>query len=153
MVNRELATLSHLYSKAVEWRWLDYVPVRPKKLSESAGRIIALSEQQCDALMRAAIAGADADCWLFVAFGLNTAMRHSEIMGARWDHLDLANRRLFIPDAKAGSASSRSITELAETLANEREMRDDRDGWIFRHRIQTVPPVTGPAWIAFVPTR
>ena len=25
-------------------------------------------------------------------------MRHSEIMAARWDHLDLANRRLFIPD-------------------------------------------------------
>jgi site-specific recombinase XerD len=36
-------------------------------------------------------------------------------MAARRDHLDLANRRLFIPDAKTG----------------EREMRDDRAGWIF----------------------
>jgi integrase len=81
--------------------------------------------------MRAAIAGADADCWLFVAFGLNMAMRHSEIMGAGWDHLDLANRRLFIPDAKAGQREQPITTELAEILANEREMRDDRDGWIF----------------------
>lgn len=42
-VNRELATLSHLFSKAVEWRWLDHVPLRPKKMAESAGRIIALT--------------------------------------------------------------------------------------------------------------
>src|SRR5439155_22570076 len=101
-VNRELATLSHLFNKAVEWRWIDHVPARPKKLAESAGRIIALTDEQCDALMTAAIGSANPDLWLFVAFGLNTAMRHSEILSARWDMLDLANRRLFVPDAKAG---------------------------------------------------
>src|ERR1700733_7126080 len=83
-VNRELATLSHLLSRAVEWKWLDRGPGRAKKVPESAGRIIALTDDQCDALMRAAVACADADLWLFVAFGLNTAMRHGEIMAARW---------------------------------------------------------------------
>jgi integrase len=130
-VNRELATLSHLFNKAVEWRWLDRVPAKPKKLAESAGRVIALTDEECDRLMRAAIAGADPDLWLFVAFGLNTAMRHAEIMATRWDRLDFANRRLFIPDAKAGQREQPITPELAELLANEREMRDDRDGWIF----------------------
>ena len=130
-VNRELATLSHLFNRAVEWRWLDRMPTRPKKLAESAGRIIALTDDQCDALMTAAIAGADPDLWLFVAFGLNTAMRHGEIMAARWDQLDLANRRLFIPDAKAGQREQPITPELAGLLADEREMRQDRDGWIF----------------------
>jgi integrase len=130
-VNRELATLSHVFSKAEEWRWLHRAPPRPKKLRESAGRIIALTDEQCDALMRAAIAGADPDCWLFVAFGLNTAMRHSEIMGARWDHLDLARLRLFIPDAKAGEREQPIAPELVEILEREREMRSDREGWIF----------------------
>ncbi len=88
-INRELATLSHIFSKAVEWGWLDRVPVRAKKAKESDGRIIALAADDCDALMTAAIAGADPDLWLFVAFGLNTAMRHSEILAARWDQLDL----------------------------------------------------------------
>jgi integrase len=130
-VNRELATLSHLFNKAVEWRWLDHVPARPKKLAESAGRIIALTDDECDALMTAAVASADPDLWLFVAFGLNTAMRHSEIMAARWDQLDIVNRRLFIPTAKAGEREQPITPELAELLAHERGMRDDREGWIF----------------------
>jgi integrase len=130
-VNRELATLSHLLNRAVEWRWLDRLPARPKKLAESQGRIVALDDEECDALMAAAIAGADPDLWLFVAFGLNTAMRHGEIMAARWDRLDLANRRLFIPDAKAGQREQPITAELAGLLAREREMRQDRTGWIF----------------------
>jgi integrase len=81
--------------------------------------------------MTAAVASADADLWLFVAFGMNTAMRHSEIMAARWDQLDLANRRLFIPDAKAGQREQPITSELAEILTVEREMRQDRAGWIF----------------------
>jgi integrase len=130
-VNRELATLSHLLSKAVEWRWLDRLPARPEKLAEPPGRIIALTDEQCDALMAAAIASADPDLWLFVAFGLNTAMRHSEIMAARWDQLDLAHRRLWVPDAKGGRAEQPITRELAELLVTERETRDDRDDWIF----------------------
>ena len=52
-------------------------------------------------------------------------------MAARRDHLDLANRRLFIPDAKTGEREQPITPELAELLAREREMRDDREGWIF----------------------
>ena len=130
-VNRELATLSHLFSMAVEWKWLDRVPARPKKLAESAGRIIALTDRQCDALVTAALGSAEPDLWLFVEFGLNTAMRHSEIMAARWDQLDLERRRLFIPDAKAGERDQPITPELADILSREREMRDDRAGWIF----------------------
>jgi integrase len=130
-INRELATLSHIFSKAVEWRWLDRLPVRPQKATESAGRIIALTDAECDALLAAAIAGPNPDLWLFIAFGLNTAMRHSEIMGTRWDQLDLANRRLYIPHAKAGERTQPITPELAAMLAGEREMREDCDGWIF----------------------
>src|SRR5205085_3563347 len=44
-VNRELATLSHLFNRAVEWKWLDRLPARLTKFKESAGRIIALNDQ------------------------------------------------------------------------------------------------------------
>jgi integrase len=83
------------------------------------------------ALMTAAVARSDPDLWLFVAFGLNTAMRHSEIMAARWEDLDLANRRLCIPDAKAGEHEQPTTPQLAELLTRERKMRDDREGWVF----------------------
>jgi integrase len=130
-VNRELATLSHLFTMAVKWKWLDRVPARPVKLDEPEGRIIALNDGQCDALIAAAIASANPDVWLFVAFGLNTAMRHSEILATRWDELDLARHRLFIPAAKAGQREQPITPELAQILAREIEMRDDRKGWIF----------------------
>jgi integrase len=133
-INRELATLSHLFSMAVEWKWIDRLPGRPKKLEEGEGRIIALTDAQCDALLQAAIRSADTDCWLFVAFGLNTAMRHSEILAARFDQLDLGNHRLFIPDAKAGQREQPITPELAAILKRERETRDDGEGWIFPAR-------------------
>jgi integrase len=130
-INRELATFSHLLSMAIEWKWLDRALSRPRMLAEAAGRIIALTDVQCDALMTASVESADPYCWLFVAFGLNTAMRHSEILATRFDRLDLERLRLFIPDAKAGQREQPITPELAAMLRIERVMRDDREGWIF----------------------
>lgn len=58
-------------------------------------------------------------------------MRHSEILAARFDQLDLAHLRLYIPDAKAGQREQPITPELGEVLRREREMADDQDGWIF----------------------
>jgi integrase len=77
------------------------------------------------------VRSADKDCWLFIAFGLNTAMRHAEILAARWEHLDLAANRLFIPAAKAGARTQPITKELAALLRKESETRDDQTGWIF----------------------
>jgi integrase len=60
---------------------------------------------------------------------LNTAMRHGEILAA--DQLDLDRCRLFVPVAKAGQREQPITPELAELLRREREMRDDRKGWVF----------------------
>ena len=128
-INRELAILSHLFSKAVEWRWIKVKPCPVRKLSESKGRIVVLSDDEADALLRAAIADEDAYLWLFVAFGLNTAMRHGEILRARFDHLDFERRRLFIPQAKAGGREQPITPELSDILRKERETSDS--AWIF----------------------
>jgi integrase len=95
-INRELTTLSHLFSKAVEWNWITTKPCKIPKDKEEEGRIVVLSDDEADALLRAAIADQDPYLWLFVMFGLNTAMRHAEILGARFDHLDLKNLRLHM---------------------------------------------------------
>jgi integrase len=130
-INRELATLSHLFSVAVEAQWLDRRPYKLEMLKEDPSRIIALSDEQCEALMRAGAESANPYCWLFIAFGLNTAMRHSEILAARFDLIDFGKLRLFVPDAKAGQREQPITPELADLLRAEREMCDDPDGWIF----------------------
>jgi len=130
-INRELTTLSHLFSKAVEWKWVAARPCKIPKDREERGRIVVLSDKEADALLRAAIADQDPYLWLFVMFGLNTAMRHAEILTARFDQLDIENLRLFIPEAKSGSRAQPITPELAEVLVKEREMANDPNGWIF----------------------
>ena len=130
-INLELATLSHLFNEATEWGWLKVPPCRIKMLPKSQGRIIALTDEQATELLHGAIADEDSYCWLFVVFGLNTTMRHREILRARFDQLNFDQLRLHIHDAKAGRREQPITPELAAILAKEREMREDRDGWIF----------------------
>ncbi len=130
-INRELTTIIHLLNEAVFWKWIRVLPCKIAKDEEPQGRIITLSAKEAGALLDAAIADQDTYCWLFVAFGLNTAMRHSEILSVRFDQINFSTRRLFIPEAKAGSREQPITPELTDILRREREMRDDQDGWIF----------------------
>lgn len=106
------------------------------KAREGQGRIVSLNVTQCRALMAAAIADQDTDLWVFVAVGLGTGMRHSEICSIRWEHVDLARRRIFVPLAKAGSRDQPIPADLADKLAAERKQRDEEDVWIFPARVR-----------------
>jgi len=52
-INRELAALSHLFTKAVEWGWLDHKPASIKRLKENGGRITYLTVDQIKRLLKA----------------------------------------------------------------------------------------------------
>jgi integrase len=130
-INLELATLSHLISSAIEWGWLKYKSCKIRLLDKTQGRIVALTDKQAESLLEAAVADDDPHCWLFVVFGLNTAMRHREILSTRFDELDLANNRIFVPRAKGGRREQPITLELAAILRNELASREDKHGWIF----------------------
>ncbi|MGH6782968.1 MAG: tyrosine-type recombinase/integrase, partial [Sphingomonadaceae bacterium] len=104
---------------------------RIEKGDEPRKPIVILSEEHCSALTKAAIADQDGRAWLFVAFGLNTAMRHSEIVRVRYDQIDFEHRRIYIPEAKAGEREQPITPSLADALSRQREMEDDPDGWVF----------------------
>jgi integrase len=131
-VHRELATLSHLLGQAVEWRWLNRRPQKIVKSSdEGAGRIIALDDQECERLLDAARSSATPGCWLFSVYALNTAMRHQEIIASRFDQIDFARHRQYLPKAKGGARTQPLTPELVGVLDRERAMRDDAEGWVF----------------------
>jgi integrase len=136
-VNRELATLGHLFKRAGEWKWLpaDRIPA-VEKAREPRKQIRVLTEAQSDALMRAAMQDQDGKLWLFVAFGLGAAMRHSEIMRVRYDQIDFPTRRIWINKAKAGEREQPITPALADALKRQRQMETDPDGYVF-------PPVRG----------
>jgi integrase len=101
---------------------------------EGEGRRFTLTDDEAEAVLKAAIADSDPYCWLFVAFGLNTAMRHSEILAARFDQIDFDKLRLYVPDAKAGQREQPITPELAILLKRELEMATNQAGWIFPTR-------------------
>jgi integrase len=130
-VNRELATLKHFLRDAVKAKDLRTLPCSFALLPEPQSRITVLSEEQASALITAAIGDQNPDIWLFVAFGLNTAMRHAEILRARWDEIDWERGRLHIGKAKAGAREQPLTPALVAMLKKERAQRTDSRGFIF----------------------
>ena len=68
-VNRELAALSHVLSKAVEWGWAERPPARIRKLKEENQRIVYLSPQQSEALLEAATHDQNSQIYPFILIG------------------------------------------------------------------------------------
>jgi integrase len=133
-INRELATLKHLLRDAVKAKDLKAIPCQVVMLSEPPGRIVVLSDEDCDKLLQAAVMASDPDLWVFVAVGLNTAMRHREILRMRWDQIDWTRQRVFVPVAKAGMREQPMTPQLIEMLTKERSQRDPNEEWIFPNR-------------------
>lgn len=131
-VNRELSTLSHFMNRLADWKWIK-ADDKPKieKGDEPRKPIVVMTEAHTSALMNAAIADQDGRLFLFVAFGLNAAMRHSEIVAVRYDQIDFDARRIHIPKAKAGMREQPITPALADMLSKQREMEIDRNGWVF----------------------
>lgn len=71
---------------------------------------------------------------------IETAMRRSEIVSLRWEHIDLAKRVAHLPDTKNGSSrdvplSSRAVAVLESMLpkeSGESEQDDEDDDRVFK---------------------
>lgn len=133
-INREMSTLSHLLNRAAskDWSWIkkEDVPEIPKE-KETRKQIRILSVSQRQSLLKAATQDQDTRAWLFVMFGLNASMRHSEIVSRRYDEVDFENCLIWIDKAKAGERQQPISPALRDALLRQRKMETDPDGWIF----------------------
>lgn len=116
-VNRELAVLSHLFNKAVEWGWLSARPAKIKRLKEGNGRITYLTVEQAKRLVECAKESDNPHLYPFIIIGLETSMRTMEILSIRKEHVDIPKRTIYIPKAKAGQREQPITQHLADYLA------------------------------------
>jgi integrase len=130
-INRELAALSHLVNKALEWGWIDRTSGRIRKLKEGTGRIDFLSAEGAAALLEAAKHDANPQIYPFILIGLHTGMRRSEILSISRADIDLANRTIAIPKAKAGARQQPITDEVAELLRSMMETLPPGTPWLF----------------------
>lgn len=115
-INRELAVLSHLFSKGMEWGWIDHRPAKIKRFKEDGGRITYLTVEQIKRLVECAKSDDNPQVYPFIVIGLETSMRLMEILSIQKENVDLQRRVIFIPNAKAGAREQPITSYLAEFL-------------------------------------
>jgi integrase len=132
--NRECGVVSHLFTIALREHWIDVRPCAVPRTRESRKPRRLLSDAEVEALLAAAGEDYNHHVFVFVHFALGSAMRHREILAARFDQIDWENCRLVVPVAKAGQRLQPISATLRDILLQEREYADDKDGWIFPSR-------------------
>lgn len=130
-VNRELAALSHLFSKAVEWKWLNHKPAAIKRLKEDSGRITYLTTEQIERLIKAAISDQAQHLYPFIVIGLETSLRRSEILSIKFENIDIKKQVIYIPQSKTGAREQPITAHLAEFLKKYIEAAPDDQEWFF----------------------
>ena len=130
-INRELAVLSHLLNKAIEWGWISHTCMRIKRLKEDNARIIYLTVEQAARLVECAKSDSNPQVYPFIVVGLETSMRTMEILSIRKEHVDLARKTIHIPKAKAGQREQPITGHLAEFLKARMEALQEGCVWLF----------------------
>tara|TARA_R110002111_G_scaffold11313_4_gene35333 strand:- start:1428 stop:2621 length:1194 start_codon:yes stop_codon:yes gene_type:complete len=130
-INRELAVLSHLFNKAIEWGWMDRRPPKINRFAEGQGRIEYLTAEQAASLVEHAMQDSNPHVYPFVVIGLATAMRKMEILSIRREHVDLERRMISIPKAKAGAREQPITSDLAKFLEGHIKALPPGTPWLF----------------------
>lgn len=130
-INRQLAVLSHMFNKLIEWKIIDYSPCKIKKYKENQGRITYLTSEQAVDLLYFASDDRNSHIHAFIVIGLETAMRRMEILSIQLKHIDLERKMIYIPEAKAGSREQPITDHLAKFLKSYIQNIDQSQPYLF----------------------
>jgi integrase len=111
-VNRELATLKTLLNKAVSWgRVQENVARHVKFFKEPKGRLRFLEGEEIVKLL----SNCNKRLKPIVVLALNTGMRRGEILGLKWQDVDLRRNIITLLDTKNGEKRDVHINEQVKT--------------------------------------
>lgn len=130
-VNRELALLRHMLSKAVDWGYLDSNPAKKvNPFKEPPGRVRYLSEGERERLLDSC----SGMLKYVVLTAMLTGMRKSELQGLTWDDVRLDEGVITLRKTKNNEI--RSIPISRELLPVLRSLRDSMP---FTHHVFSKP--------------
>lgn len=115
-VNKYIAVLNHLFNKAIEWEWIDRKPARCVKYRVQNIRTTYLQSEEIKKLIEEASKDPCPVIEPFIRIAVGTAMRRSEILSIKIEHIDLVNQEIFIPKAKCGARMQPMTSSLAAYL-------------------------------------
>ena len=96
-VNRELACIKHIFTKAIEWGKADLNPVRKVKLfRENNKRLRYLEKEEIKRLL----SNCSGHLKPIITIALNTGMRKGEILGLKWQDIDIQKGIVYLLNTK-----------------------------------------------------
>jgi len=96
-INKELALLKHMFTKAIEWGYVKQNPAKlVKLLKEPPGRLRYLTPEELTRLLDASAPHLKP----IVLMAVHTGMRRREILSLRWADVDLRKRTITLTKTK-----------------------------------------------------
>lgn len=118
-VNRKLACLKHMLTKAVDWNMATEETLKQvrkvKFMKENNRKLRFLNTDECQRLI---------DCCTthlksIVITALNTGMRRGEILSLKWEQIDLRHGYISLTDTKSGEGREIPINNTLKMLFEE----------------------------------
>ena len=129
-VNRELAYLRHMCTKALDWGILDENPLRcDKQLKENNHSLRYLNEDEIPTLLDASSPYLRA----VITVALNTGLRYGELMRLQPSDLDFRTNLIEIRDQKNGELSYVPMNQVTQKILRRFPRRIDSP-YIFARR-------------------
>ena len=121
-VNRELALLKSMLSKAVEWKRLKESPAKGVKLFKGAtNRLRYLLPGEVQTL----IVNCPEYLKDIVTVAVNTGMRRGEMLGLTWPRVDLGGGKITLTDTKNSEGRVVFMNETVKATLNGLERKSD----------------------------
>lgn len=137
-VNRHIALMKHMFTKAVDWNMIEEDVLKRvrkvKLLEENNRRLRYLSKEEAHALEEACTKHLRP----IVITALNTGMRKGEILSLKWENVDLKHGFILLDRTKNGERREIPINKTLRATLTEIERRLDIP-WVF-HDAQTGSP-------------
>jgi len=120
-VARYMSSLSPVFTLAVnEWQWIEDSPMRKvKKPKESRGRVRFLDEFERNRLLTACKESRNQYLHLCVVLALATGMRQGELMGLKWQDVNLKDGYLILHETKNGERRRVPLSGLALSMLKD----------------------------------
>jgi integrase len=134
-VNRDMAILGHMLSKAVEWGMLEVSPFKKGKrlmFRENNHRLRFLSEAEIEALLQACddLKANSPHLRPIVETALLTGMRRGEVLSLKWEQI--RNGFIYLQETKANKARQIPINDrLAEVFREVRRGNHLKSPYVF----------------------
>ena len=115
-VNRKLACLKHIFSKAIQWDMADSNPVKKVRLlKENNERLRYLTNEEIHGLLE----NCAAHLRPIVICALFTGMRKGEILKLKWEDVDLEQKIIFVRNSKHSMTGEIPLSDhLADAMRN-----------------------------------